>query len=146
MPVTVEKAKFEDALWPAIREIRNLVFIQEQAVSQEEEYDEFEAGSTHFLAFMDGEAAGTARWRHTEKGIKLERFAVKKEFRGKRVGSALVYAVLEDVNKQSSGSEMIYLHAQVQALPFYAGLGFEAYGEEFVEADIIHRKMIFSGK
>jgi len=143
--IKVEKAKFEDALWPSIREIRDVVFIQEQAVSVEEEYDEFETSSTHFLAFLDGEAAGTARWRRTDKGVKLERFAVKQEFRGSGVGSALVKAVLDDVNRQTAGTELIYLHAQVQALPFYAGLGFEAAGDEFIEADIRHRKMIFRG-
>jgi len=146
MEISVRKSVYEDECWEDIRKIRDVVFIQEQAVSEEEEYDEFESESTHFLAFGDGIAAGTARWRQTEKGIKLERFAVKIEFRGFGIGSALVKAVLADVALKNPESKLIYLHAQVQALPFYAGLGFEAYGEEFVEADIIHRKMIFSGK
>jgi predicted GNAT family N-acyltransferase len=57
-----------------------------------------------------------------------------------------VKAVLEDVAEKNPESKLIYLHAQVQAIPFYAGLGFEAVGDEFTEADIRHRKMIFTGK
>ena len=66
--------------------IREAVFVKEQEVPQEEEYDDFEESSTHFLAMVGNEPAGTARWRTTDKGIKLERFAVLKSFRGKGVG------------------------------------------------------------
>ena len=141
----IQAARYLDTNWPEIRNIRNRVFIEEQAVSPEEEYDEFEEESRHFLAIMNGEAAGTARWRKTEKGIKLERFAVLKEFRGKGVGRALVQAVLQDVMEMVSQPGLIYLHAQVQAIPFYTKLGFEASGPEFSEADIRHRKMHFTG-
>lgn len=146
MSISIEKARFGDLNWPAIREIRDLVFIQEQAVSEEEEYDEFESESVHFLASMEGKAAGTARWRRSGYGFKLERFAVRKEFRGFGAGRALVNCVLEDVLRETSGQEMIYLHAQVQVIPFYSSLGFEAVGDEFTEAGIRHRKMVFTGK
>lgn len=141
----IKMVAFGDPNWEAVRNIRDLVFVQEQEVSEEEEYDEFEAGSRHFLAVADGQAAGTARWRTTGKGVKLERFAVRKEFRGRGLGRSLVKAVLADVFACGHENACIYLHAQVQAIPFYAGLGFEARGEEFSEAGILHRKMEFSG-
>ena len=123
--------------------IREAVFVEEQRVPAEEEYDEYEATSRHFLAYADGEPAGTARWRFTEKGAKLERFAVLQRYRGRQVGSALVQAVLEDVRQhpQYHGQPM-YLHAQVTAMPLYAKFGFRPVGDLFLECDIEHYKMV----
>jgi len=144
MNITVQKATFGDSLWFTIKEIRYEVFVVEQKVDEAEEYDEFESECPHFLAYAEGTPAGTARWRTTEKGFKLERFAVLENFRKFGVGSALVQAVLAEVLPISEGKK-IYLHAQVQALPFYQKLGFEAFGEEFIEAEIMHRAMKWVG-
>ena len=74
---------------------------------------------------------GTARWRRTSNGVKLERFAVLADFRGKGVGKALVKAVLDDVfSQQPEPIERIYLHAQVTAMPLYAGFGFVSVGSD----------------
>lgn len=122
--------------------IREAVFVDEQRVPAEEEYDEYEASSRHFLAYADGEPAGTARWRFTEKGTKLERFAVLQQHRGRRVGSALVQAVLEDVRQHPQyHGQPVYLHAQVTAMPLYAQFGFRPVGDLFLECDIQHYKM-----
>lgn len=145
MNIEVKKAAFEDTLWPLIKEIRYTVFVIEQKVDEAEEYDEFEPECPHFLAFTDGTPAGTARWRKTEKGYKLERFAVLESVRKYGVGSALVKAVLAEVLPISNGKP-IYLHAQAHALPFYQKLGFEAFGDEFIEAEIVHRAMKYAGK
>ncbi|EIM74571.1 N-acetyltransferase GCN5 [Nitritalea halalkaliphila LW7] len=69
-------------------EIREKVFVIEQEVAPEEEYDAFEDSSRHFLALLEGKAIGTARWRKTENGVKLERFAVLREARNAGAGSA----------------------------------------------------------
>ncbi len=129
--------------------IRRAVFVVEQNVDAREEY-EYEEESRHFLARTDTEdgrtESGTARWRRTEKGIKLERFAVLAQFRGQGVGKALVRAVLDDVFSQQPQTydplESIYLHAQVTAMPLYAGFGFVPVGPMFEEAGIQHRKMV----
>ena len=121
-------------------EIRRKVFVIEQRVDPKEEYDEFEVSSTHYLALEGHRALGTARWRKTDYGTKLERFAVLEEARSKGVGKALVLKCLEDVPKDGSP---IYLHAQVQVIPFYEKLGFETIGDEFVEAEIRHKKMVY---
>ena len=122
-------------------QIRQKVFVEEQNVSPEEEYDEFENTSAHFLATFEGEPAGVARWRETDKGVKLERFAVLPQFRNKAVGSHVLKAVLSDVLPQHQ-DKTIYLHAQLPAIPFYARHGFEKYGPQFSECDIEHFKMI----
>src|SRR5690554_8002493 len=117
--------------------IRETVFVKEQEVPQEEEYDDFEESSTHFLAMVGNEPAGTARWRTTDKGIKLERFAVLKSFRGKGVGQALVKTVLEDIMLQPENKrKLLYLHAQLPAVPLYAKFGFIKEGEQFMECNI----------
>lgn len=122
----------------ASREIREEVFIVEQNVPEDIEYDAFEATSTHIIATLDGRPVGTARWRMTGDGQKLERFAVLKSARRRGVGAALVQFVLDQIRDD----EVAYLNSQVTAIPFYASLGFEATGPVFYEADIPHRKMI----
>lgn len=127
--------------------IRRIVFVDEQRVAREEEYDEYETSSQHFLArSADGTPCGTARWRRTSNGVKLERFAVLLQFRGQGVGTALVRAVLDDVfSQQPEPIERIYLHAQVTAMPLYERFGFVAVGPLFEEAGIQHYKMVLPG-
>jgi predicted GNAT family N-acyltransferase len=127
--------------------IRRAVFVEEQNVPAEDEYDEFETTSQHFLAYLDEKPVGTARWRRTSNGVKLERFAVLPEARRQGVGQALVQAVLDDVfSQQPEPIERIYLHAQVTAMPLYAGFGFVAVGPQFDECGIQHYKMVLPGK
>lgn len=123
-------------------QIRREVFVEEQKVPEAEEIDEFEKDSFHFLAFLDSEPAGAARWRFTDKGVKLERFAVKKELRGKWIGSYLVSAVLKDIEQhQNTPGKQVYLHAQLNAVPLYLKFGFQKEGDIFEECDIKHYKM-----
>lgn len=120
--------------------VRKAVFVVEQNVPQEMEWDGEDERATHFLAELDGEPVGTARYRTTDKGIKLERFAVLKEHRNKKVGETLVKAVLADLDT----TQYIYLNAQDTAINFYQRLGFTGEGDKFMEAGIVHLKMIFS--
>lgn len=137
MTVTVTKISDPATLQRAF-DIRVKVFVDEQGVDRDLEY-EHEEESTHFIALVDGEEAGTARWRKTEKGIKLERFAVLPDFRSAGVGRELVKAVLNDIDTKA---QKIYLHAQSQVVDFYKKQGFEPEGEEFEEAGIKHFKMV----
>lgn len=118
--------------------IRREVFVMEQNCPPELEW-EFEDESTHFLATVDGEPAGAARWRKTDKGYKLERFAVLGKFRGAGVGQALVKAVVKDLPNDAA---YVYLHAQIQAVPLYEKFDFEKTGPQFEEAGIQHFKMV----
>jgi len=126
--------------------IREKVFVKEQQVAPEEEYDEYDETATHFVAYDEREqACGTARWRVTDKGIKLERFAVLDSHRNQGAGNALLLAILDDINQSAkNSSDSIYLHAQTTALPFYEKYGFRKVGDEFEECHIRHFKMIYS--
>ncbi len=118
--------------------IRRQVFCIEQNVSEEIEMDEFDNVATHILAYINGKSVGTARWRFTKEGAKMERFAVLKEARGKGVGEALVKYTLDKFKDDDS----IYLNAQESVIKFYKKFGFVPVGNRFYEADIPHRKMV----
>ncbi|NVJ86385.1 MAG: GNAT family N-acetyltransferase [Algoriphagus sp.] len=141
MSLLVEKVTGKAGMDIAFK-IRTEVFVKEQKVDADAEYDEFEDVSTHFLASLNGKPVGTARWRFTSNGIKLERFAVLKEARGKGVGQALVLAVLRDllVHPEAQGKTR-YLHSQISAVPLYQKFGFKKVGGQFEECNILHYKM-----
>ena len=138
---TVEKITTKEGLQAAF-DIRELVFVVEQEVDAAEEYDEFEDSSVHFLAKVEGTPVGTARWRFTQNGVKMERFAVLKVARRKGVGQALVAAVLGDIDQHpDTKGKKKYLHAQIHAMPLYAKFGFQVVGDQFEECAILHYKM-----
>lgn len=124
--------------------IRELVFVQEQQVDPEEEYDKYDLTANHFIAYdANSQACGTARWRKTDWGIKLERFAVLNSHRSQGVGSILLRAALKDIDEYlKQESSLVYLHAQTSAVPFYEKHGFKKVGQEFEECNIKHFKMI----
>ncbi len=141
MSLQVNKTTKEEELKSAFK-IREEVFVIEQEVDPAAEYDEFEETSTHFLAKLDGDPVGTARWRFTQNGVKLERFAVLKEARGKGIGQALVAEVLNDISTDPNAiGKLKYLHAQLTAVPLYLKFGFEKEGDIFEECKILHYKM-----
>ncbi len=139
--VNVTKTRSKEQL-DRVFSIREEVFVTEQEVDPSEEFDEFEESSRQFLATIETHDAGTARWRFTDKGVKLERFAVLKSMRNKGVGQALVQAVLDDIasHKDTAGKKL-YLHAQLDAVPLYSKFGFQKVGDIFEECNIKHYKM-----
>ena len=110
------------------------------ATKEHDEHDRRDA--RHYLARLgDSTPAGAARWRETENGVKLERFAVLANFRNQEVGAALLHAVLVDVRAELPDAD-VYLNAQIRAVPFYERHGFRKEGEMFEEANIQHYKMV----
>ncbi|MEM7374280.1 MAG: GNAT family N-acetyltransferase [Bacteroidota bacterium] len=121
--------------------IRTQVFVDEESIDQEDEYDGFDHLSTHYLATYQGTPAGTARRRRlTNSGkIRLERFAVLKEYRRKGIGTALAKAMISDIPT----GKYVFVHAQVHAVSFFESLGFVIEGESFEEAGIQHIEMVY---
>jgi predicted GNAT family N-acyltransferase len=135
--IQVNKVSDTDSLEKVLA-IRREVFVGEQNCPPELEW-EHEEESTHFLATVDGEPAGAARWRKTDYGYKLERFAVLKQFRGQGVAQGLVRTVIADL---PADADYIYLNAQIQAIGLYEKFGFVKEGPQFEEAGIQHFKMV----
>ncbi|KJK59721.1 acetyltransferase [Saccharothrix sp. ST-888] len=129
--------------------VRREVFVEEQNVPAELEYDELDATSVHLLALAeDGSPLGTGRLIHgahalaltgREGRVLLGRLAVAKAARGTGLGAELVRAT-EQAGRERGGLEL-ELHAQVQALGFYERLGYVAEGPVYDDAGIPHRTM-----
>lgn len=125
-----------------VHKIREIVFIEEQKVPKELEYDEYESSSTHIIAFYDEKAIGAGRIRiKKDNRIKLERIAVLKEYRGKNVGKAIMDFMV-NYSKKKIPKE-IYLHGQFYAIKFYEKCGFKVRGKPFGEAGIEHIEMYY---
>lgn len=137
MQIKVTKVEKEEDL-AKVFAIRKTVFVDEQNCPPHLEHENEEV-STHFLAFADGKPCGASRWRKTDQGYKLERFAVLKPFRGKGVGSALITAVLNDL---PADAKYVYLNSQLDAINVYKKFGFVTEGNQFEEAGIQHFKMV----
>ncbi|MDJ1431307.1 GNAT family N-acetyltransferase [Halostagnicola sp. A-GB9-2] len=125
--------------------VRQTVFVEEQGVDEEIEYDEHEDDAVHFVAYErtdtgEGHPIGAARLREPEDGVgKVERVAVLESHRENGIGRELMDAL--ETEAGSDGLETLKLHAQTRAAGFYRGLGYEQYGEEFEEAGIPHVAM-----
>ena len=139
---------------PADREacftVRKEVFVGEQGVPEDIEYDAYDAVAVHVLAVReDGVPLGTGRLLFGEAAAgktggdasvgSLGRLAVTQAARGLGVGAALVRAI-EDAAR-ARGLDAVDLHAQTHALGFSERLGYVAYGPEFPDAGIAHRAM-----
>jgi predicted GNAT family N-acyltransferase len=135
--VEVNKVSDVDSL-KIVHAIRYEVFVNGQNCPAELERAN-EDESIHFLAKIAGVPAGACRWRKTESGYKLERFAVLKDFRGMGVGQQMVKTVLGDL---PNDAEYVYLNSQIDAVPLYEKFGFVKEGPEFTEAGIRHYKMV----
>lgn len=123
-----------------IRQIRDRVFVQEQQIPADLEFDGQDPYALHALAYQHQQAVGTLRLRILNaQTVKLERLAVLASFRGQGIGSALTRAALSQSQRQ--GYQQVVLHAQQYIVPLYAKLGFQAQGEPFTEAEIPHIKM-----
>ena len=123
------------------RQIRTEVFVNEQDVDPGLEFDGYDEIANHYLGFFQNNPVSTARWRKSDKGIKLERFAVLPDYRNKGLAKLILDEVLEDVKYLN---EIIYLHAQISAVGFYEKYGFKIVGKKFVEAGIEHYLMEYS--
>lgn len=118
--------------------IRKIVFVEEQNCPPALEW-EHEDVSVHFLAKFNHKPVGAARWRKTEKGYKIERFAVLKSYRGRGIAAQMMHTILKDLPLNAN---YIYLHAQLKAVPLYQRFGFVAEGDQFEEAGLQHFKMV----
>lgn len=121
----------------AIRRIREAVFIAEQLVPPELEWDAEDAGALHFLALEGDYPVGTARLLPDGE---IGRLSVLKDWRGLNAGDALLKAVIEEAEQRELTEQR--LSAQVYATAFYERFGFKVVSEEFLEAGLPHVDMV----
>jgi predicted GNAT family N-acyltransferase len=125
----------------ALSAVRRRVFVEEQGVPPELEWDARDAEAIHLLARAeaDGSPIGTARLLSPGQ---IGRMAVLPPWRGRGVGTALLIEALRIA--RVNGYETPWLNAQVQVVPFYAKLGFSPEGDVFDEARIPHQRMVLT--
>jgi len=120
--------------------IRRAVFIEEQNVSEPEEWDDLDQEAMHFIGVDADEDVSTGRMVVAGGVAKLQRIAVLKHARGRNLGLDLIKTMM-DVAMDGSDVRTFKLSAQTYAIPFYERLGFVAYGGEYDDAGIPHRDM-----
>lgn len=121
-------------------EVRRLVFIQEQGVSEALEYDGLDDKAVHVIAGNRDIVVGTARFRfQTSNQAKIERMAVLEPFRRKGIGSAILSFVKQELSSREI--EHVVLHAQTAVIGFYHAHGFRETGTPFWEDGIEHMEM-----
>lgn len=120
-----------------LRAVRETVFMREQNVSPELEWDGLDADCRHVLASnAAGEAIGCGR---ITLDAHIGRMAVLKAWRGKGVGSAILLTLLDDARERHLAE--VELSAQVQAVPFYRRFGFIEEGGIYMDAGMPHITM-----
>ncbi|WP_318486980.1 GNAT family N-acetyltransferase [Photobacterium leiognathi] len=134
--VEIKIVAFDDAHRGLISTVREQVFIQEQQIDPEIEFDNLDSAAVHVLV-MDGEQPlGTGRILADGH---IGRIAIMKAARGQGLGAKVVQALVEYAQQQ--GYPRVDLGAQTHAVDFYRKLGFMSYGDEFMEANIPHQAM-----
>ena len=120
----------------AIKSIRTRVFIEEQGVPPELEWDGHDEQCAHFIIRHKSCIIATARLKPDGQ---IGRMAVLKPFRRKGTGHLLLATVLS--HARASGFTRVFLHAQVAVIDFYRKQGFACEGEIFMDAGIPHQEM-----
>ncbi len=141
MVIKILSFSYENPLYQDAMKVRKAVFVDELGLDPEFDFDGLDMEAVHFLLTVNDQPVGAARWRETDEGIKIERFSIVKEYRGKGLGHVLLRYVIEDV---LPSKKKIYLHAPEYLMNFFVWNGFEVESEEFDEAGIPHFKMFYA--
>ncbi|PCI07802.1 MAG: GNAT family N-acetyltransferase [Gammaproteobacteria bacterium] len=138
--ISANKIAFHIADWEkdknALTQIRKIVFIEEQNVPQDMEWDGHDETAIHYLARFNDKVIACARLKTDGQ---IGRMAVLENYRRQGIGNKLLVFVIQ--HAITNNFKQLFLHAQVDAIPFYEKQSFIAHGDIFIEADIPHREM-----
>lgn len=132
--------KLSDFDFEFVKRIRTAVFTNEQGADALSEFDSFDSEADFALLFDSDRPVGTARAVRLNKGFKIGRIAILKEYRGRGYGTVIVRAVLERTFEK--GADTVYVDAQNYAVPFYEKIGFKVIGDEITDRGLPHIPMI----
>ncbi len=132
--------KTKDELIASYR-IRKTVFIEEQHVAYEEEFDLEDDHYVVLLSYQEGIAVATARMKQLRSDLKVGRVATLQKYRHQGHAKALMEEAIR--YGRSLHLQKIILDAQLSAIPFYEKIGFQTIGDIFLDANIEHKKMIY---
>ena len=125
--------------------LRRTVFIEEQNVPENEEVDGDDPNCEHVLLTIDETPVGAARLKYYDNFIKVQRVCVLEDYRGQGIGSNIINFIINYV-KENDIRQSVRLGSQTHALEFYKGLGFIEFGDEYLDAGILHKDMAYQIK
>jgi predicted GNAT family N-acyltransferase len=131
----IDKKELNEAFY-----IRKIVFVDEQGVPLDEEFDEYDANADHVLAYYNNQPVGTGRLQILNGMAKLERICVLASYRKYGLGMLLI-RILETIARDK-GIYKTILHSQTHAVRFYEKFGYRPASQEFMEAGIPHIVML----
>ncbi|NNH01344.1 GNAT family N-acetyltransferase [Acinetobacter sp. ANC 5414] len=134
-PFTIRTGSW-DELQNDAKLIREQVFIQEQQIAAEDEWDAEDAVSLHFVVYDQDQPIATARLLQNNS---VGRVAVLKSHRGLGIGKLLMQQIIQQAKYEQR--EFLKLSSQVHAMQFYAALGFKVEGEQYLDCGIPHIDM-----
>lgn len=134
-PFTIRTGSW-DELQNDAKLIREQVFIHEQQITAEDEWDADDAISLHFVVYDQDQPIATARLLQNNS---VGRVAVLKSHRGVGIGKLLMQQIIQQAKHEQR--EFLKLSSQVHAIQFYAGLGFKVEGEQYLDCGIPHIDM-----
>ena len=130
----------EEADQKAAFDVRRQVFVEEQGISGQLEFDGLDEEAIHMAVKNGDSVIGTARVRFLADGqAKIERMAILKPFRRKGIGRGVISFLIGELKNRQA--KYVILHAQHDVVPFYRSCGFEEVGNPFWEAGIKHLRM-----
>jgi predicted GNAT family N-acyltransferase len=119
--------------------LRRAVFVVEQSVPEEEEFDAEDFTAFHVVSIGSGEVRGTLRVIHAKKHVKIGRVVVGIRWRGCGIASAMIGYAME--THRAARGNRFYLTAQSDKIGLYERFGFIAFGDEFSDGGIPHLAM-----
>jgi predicted GNAT family N-acyltransferase len=122
-----------------VKPLRYQVFVIEQKVLEEMEWDEFDEIAWHAIVTSDNQTVGTGRLILDGHIAKIGRMAVQSSRRNQGIGKCILNALIQTAKEK--GAQECILHAQTHAIAFYAKADFEPHGPIFDEAGIPHVEM-----
>lgn len=129
-----------DSRFCDVKRIRTTVFTNEQGAKADEEFDKYD-NTADFALVVDekGNIAGTGRVALTDKGYKIGRIAILKEYRGQHLGDMLVKALIQKA--QQKGAKAVFVDSQLHAVAFYEKIGFAPCGQQIIDRGLEHIPM-----
>lgn len=143
--INIKYITANDNEFDIVKAIRSAVFTNEQgadALSEFDKYDSADMNTNYALMYDCDIPVATARIALTDKGYKIGRIAVLKEYRGKGYGDIIVRSVTQKVF--SMGADIVFVDAQNYAVPFYEKIGFKVIGDEIMDRGLPHMPMSIS--
>ncbi|MET3194098.1 GNAT family N-acetyltransferase [Gottfriedia sp. OAE603] len=138
MTIETIVAKTDEQIQDALK-VRTEVFVVEQQISKDLEFDGLDNECFHFVAYDGEQPIAAGRLRVIDSNGKVQRICVRKDYRGKQIGNDIMHLIHKTAKE--NGILQLVLHAQESAIPFYEKLGYHISSEIFYEAGIPHAEM-----